>query len=117
LNNPTVQLLFPTDDSKQSQSARLNAAAITLQNLNGPGKGCPVVSTTFGAQQRVINAGTNTPPALPTSVPTPVGNNVTAPPSGSGVSGTPDAATIESLAPSLGFKSGINPTGLKFYLA
>jgi len=110
LNNPTVQLSFPTDDSKQSQSARLNAAAVTLQNLNGPGKGCPVVSTTFGAQQKAIDAGT--------SVSTPVGNNVAAPapsaapPSDSNDgSDAPDAATIESLAPPLGFKSGVNPTG------
>ncbi|KAG2158058.1 uncharacterized protein EDB93DRAFT_1334955 [Suillus bovinus] len=54
--NPTVQLTFPTDNSTASQSARLNAAAVTIQNLNGAGKGCPIVSTTFSAQQKAINA-------------------------------------------------------------
>lgn len=54
--NPTVQLTFPTDNSTASQNARLNAAAVTIQNLNGAGKGCPIVSTTFNAQQKAINA-------------------------------------------------------------
>lgn len=54
--NPTVQLTFPTDNSTASQNARLNAAAVTIQNLNGAGKGCPIVATTFSAQQKAINA-------------------------------------------------------------
>ncbi|TCD65824.1 hypothetical protein EIP91_002174 [Steccherinum ochraceum] len=56
INNPSVKLSFPTDGSKSAQNARLNAAAVTLQNLHGPGKGCPVASTTFSAQQQAINA-------------------------------------------------------------
>lgn len=56
VNNPTVKLSFPTDDSKSSQLARLNAASDTLQNLHGPGVGCPIVSTTFQAQNAAINA-------------------------------------------------------------
>ncbi|TFY82665.1 hypothetical protein EWM64_g1339 [Hericium alpestre] len=56
INNPSVQVSYPLDNSKQSQLARLTAASITLQNLNGPGKGCPVVSTTFSAQNAAINA-------------------------------------------------------------
>lgn len=54
--NPTVQLTFPTDNSTASQNARLNAASVTIQNLNGAGKGCPMVATTFSAQQKAINA-------------------------------------------------------------
>lgn len=54
--NPTVQLTFPTDNSTASQNARLNAAAVTIQNLNGAGKGCPIVATMFSAQQKAINA-------------------------------------------------------------
>lgn len=106
---------FPTGDSKADKSARLNAASITLQNLNGPGKGCPVVSTTFPLQQKAIDAGTDvsgTPSNVlaqnqPTPTPTPstptgvTGNN----------SGGLDAATIKRLAPELGFQSGLNPTG------
>lgn len=113
LNNPTVLVSFPTGDSKAEKSARLNAASITLQNLNGPGKGCPVVSTTFPLQQKAIDAETdiastpspsvNEPPPSPTpSVPANVnGSN----------NGPLDADTIRSLAPDLGFESGINPTG------
>ena len=56
VNNPTVEVGYPTDNSKQSQSARINAALITLQNLNGPGKGCPAVSTTLQAQQKALSA-------------------------------------------------------------
>ncbi|KIJ62265.1 hypothetical protein HYDPIDRAFT_42037 [Hydnomerulius pinastri MD-312] len=70
--NPTVKLTFPTDNSTASQSARLNAAAVTLQNLEGPGVGCPISSTTFSAQQKAIDAeSTNpTPSASPSVVPT-----------------------------------------------
>ena len=54
--NPTVLLTFPVDNSPASQSARLHAAAVTVQNLNGAGKGCPISSTTFTAQQKSIDA-------------------------------------------------------------
>ncbi|KAG1842650.1 hypothetical protein DFJ58DRAFT_731969 [Suillus subalutaceus] len=58
--NPTVKLSFPTDNSTTSQLARLNAAAVTLQNLEGPGVGCPISSTTFSAQGKAISAETST---------------------------------------------------------
>lgn len=113
LNNPTVLVSFPAGDSKADKSARLNAASITLQNLNGPGKGCPVVSTTFPIQQKAVDAETDvasTPSNLSiNSQPAP------APPSNANPNGdntgAPDAATIRSLAPELGFQSGVNPTG------
>lgn len=57
--NPTVKLSFPVDNSTASQLARLNAAAVTLQNLEGPGVGCPVSSTTFSAQHKAIDAETS----------------------------------------------------------
>ena len=56
VNNPSVKITFPTDNSNQSQSTRINAALITLQNLNGPGKGCPAVSTTLLARQKALAA-------------------------------------------------------------
>ncbi|KAF8554516.1 hypothetical protein OG21DRAFT_1059005 [Imleria badia] len=65
--NPTVRLTFPTDNSTASQLARLNAAAVTLQNLEGPGVGCPILSTTFSAQHKAIVAetsNTTTPPTI-----------------------------------------------------
>lgn len=114
LNNPAVSVSFPTGDSKGNKSARLTAASITLQNLNGPGKGCPVVSTTFPLQQKEIDGETDvssssdlpvksqpTPAPVP-SKPANVSENN---------SGGLDAATIRSLAPELGFESGLNPTG------
>ncbi|KAI0275927.1 hypothetical protein BGY98DRAFT_746690 [Russula aff. rugulosa BPL654] len=73
LNNPVVPISFPEDDSTASQLARLNAASVTLQNLNGPGKGCPIASTTFQAQAAAINkAGTQPAPATsPSPSPSP----------------------------------------------
>jgi hypothetical protein len=56
VNNPSVKVAFPTDNSKESQSVRINAALVTLQNLNGSGKGCPAVSTTLLAQQKALSA-------------------------------------------------------------
>jgi hypothetical protein len=106
VNNPTVLVSFPTDNSQASQLARINAALVTLQNLNGPGKGCPASSTTFVAQQKAIQSGQSAPapakapsPAPPAAAPAP------APPA-AGVS-----ADFASLVPSLGFSSGLNPTG------
>ena len=54
VNNTSVNVAFPTDNSNQSQSARITAALITLQNLNGPGKGCPAASTTLVARQKAL---------------------------------------------------------------
>jgi hypothetical protein len=54
IRNPTVKLSFPTGNSKADQHARITAATITLQNLNGPGQGCPNVSTTLKAQSDAI---------------------------------------------------------------
>lgn len=54
VHNPSVKVSFPTGNSKADQHARITAGTITLQNLNGPGKGCPNVSTTFAAQSNAI---------------------------------------------------------------
>ncbi|KAJ8593892.1 hypothetical protein M405DRAFT_785314 [Rhizopogon salebrosus TDB-379] len=117
--NPTVKLTFPTDNSTASQSARLNAAAVTLQNLEGPGVGCPIASTTFSAQQKAINAETTTPgssgatPAVSSSaapaISTTSSNVMSTTPANSSI--TPTDEQIATLAPPLGFQSGINPDG------
>ncbi|KAH9031217.1 hypothetical protein EDB85DRAFT_1891203 [Lactarius pseudohatsudake] len=109
INNPSVGISFPEDNSKGSQLARINAASVTLQNLNGPGKGCPIVSTTFQAQAAAINAGTPPPPPVkssPSPSPPPKPAAALSP-----ASGAPSAAQIEALAPPLGFTAGKNPTG------
>jgi len=56
VKNPSVSVSFPGDGSVQSQPTRINAALVTLQNLNGPGVGCPAVSTTLQAQQKSLQA-------------------------------------------------------------
>ncbi|KAG0706387.1 hypothetical protein DFH29DRAFT_1077039 [Suillus ampliporus] len=133
--NPTVKLSFPTDNSTASQSARLNAAAVTLQNLEGPGVGCPISSTTFSAQQKAINAETSTPgssSAIPATSTTASAISVspsatpkmstaasttaaacTVPTSTASTNGsvTPTDEQITSLAPPLGWQAGINPDG------
>ena len=57
VNNPGVAVSFPTDNSKASKLARMQAALVTLQNLRGPGVGCPAAATTFLAQQAAIQNG------------------------------------------------------------
>lgn len=116
LTNPGVQVSFPTDNSKGSQLARLQTAIVTLQNLNGPGQGCPVVSTTFLLQQDAINAGQDpnsvvapqpagsAPPPSRPAAPAP-------PPPPPAAAGPPNQGQIAALAPPLGFRSGVNPTG------
>ena len=54
VKNPSITVSFPTDNSAASQNARIEAAIITLQNLNGPGQGCPSASTTLSAQQAAL---------------------------------------------------------------
>lgn len=48
--SPSVAVSFPTGSSKQDQAARIEAAIVTLQNLNGPGVGCPSAATTLNGQ-------------------------------------------------------------------
>jgi hypothetical protein len=133
VHNPGVRVSFPLDNSKGSQLARFNAASITLQNLNGPGKGCPIVSTTFQAQVAAINAGKPPPPPLvpssspspsPSPSPTPSSSSPARSPSPSPVlaaspppaPGQPTPSQIEALAPQLGFTSGKNPTGKPIFV-
>ncbi|KDQ31359.1 hypothetical protein PLEOSDRAFT_1088737, partial [Pleurotus ostreatus PC15] len=106
VNNPSVKVTFPTDNSKESQITRINAALVTLQNLNGPGKGCPASSTTLLAQQKAIADGT-APPAPPSAPPVPAPAPPAAAPAPPASAGGVDPA----LVPDLGFQSGLNPTG------
>jgi Fe-S cluster biogenesis protein NfuA len=110
LNNPSVPISFPEDNSKASQLARLNAASVTLQNLNGSGKGCPIVSTTFQAQAAAINAGSQPAPLASPSVPspslTPTINNASTHPASSASS----SVSPTSLAPAT--KNAGSPTSL-----
>ena len=44
---PGTDLTFPSGDSREAQFSGINAALITLQNLNGSGVGCPAASTNW----------------------------------------------------------------------
>ena len=52
--SPSVKVSFPTGNSNPEKAARIEAALVTLQNLNGPGIGCPAVSTTLSAQLKAV---------------------------------------------------------------
>ena len=56
INNPGIPISFPTGNSKPEQQARIASLLSTLQNLHGPGVGCPAVSTVYGQLQQQINA-------------------------------------------------------------
>lgn len=105
VNNPGVAVSFPTDNSKASQLTRMQAALVTLQNLRGPGVGCPAASTTFLAQQAAIQNGPdNAPPPPPPAAPAPPPPPPAAPPA-------PAGGVNPALVPEFGHPSGLNPTG------
>jgi len=93
VNNPSISVSFPTDDSQASQLARIHTATVTLQNLRGPGQGCPSASTTFDQQARDVQAGTSAPPAP------------RAPPA------SPPGGVDPAKVPEFGHAAGLNPTG------
>ncbi|KAJ7104936.1 hypothetical protein C8R44DRAFT_715595 [Mycena epipterygia] len=53
-NNPSFAAPFPTDASTNAQITRLQTSIIALQNMFGPGVGCPVASTTFLQQLQAL---------------------------------------------------------------
>jgi hypothetical protein len=99
VNNPSVPVSFPTDGSKDSQLARLQTAIVTLQNLRGPGQGCPAASTTFLAQQKAIQDGT-APPAA--AAPPPAAQQAAAPAPAASTGGVDP-----SLVPGFHFPDGV----------
>jgi len=103
VNNPSVPVSFPADDSKASQLTRMQAALVTLQNLSGPGVGCPAASTTFLAQQQAIQNGPDTPAPPPTER-APQNN-------GGGDNGGNGGGVDPNLVPQFGIEAGQNPTG------
>ena len=130
MNNPVVGISFPADNSIPSIQARFNAASVTLQNLNGLGKGCPQASTTWTAQLNAILSGASTSiapiatspdaPAAPSTTeapaPAPSTTEVPAPTSTatSGGSGGFDGLSfeqIDALTPPFGHNANVNPTG------
>jgi len=106
VNNPSVPVSFPADDSKASQLTRMQAALVTLQNLNGPGIGCPAASTTFLAQQEAIQNGPDTP------APAPAPPAERAPQNNDGGDNGGNGGGVDpNLVPQFGIEPGQNPTG------
>jgi len=54
VNNPGIAISFPADDSTASQITRIQATLTTLQNLRGPGQGCPASSTNLLSQLKTL---------------------------------------------------------------
>ncbi|GAW09256.1 hypothetical protein LENED_011401 [Lentinula edodes] len=109
VNNPSVAVSFPSDNSQASQLARIDAALVTLQNLNGAGVGCPASSTTFVAQQAAIQAGTSDVAAASTSAVA-----AAAPTSAAAAASSTAPATggvDASLVPEFGVTAGQSPDG------
>jgi hypothetical protein len=123
VNNPTIPVSFPTDDSQASQLARLQTAIVTLQNLNGPGVGCPAASTTFLAQQKAIQDGTAAAASSAPAPTTPAGDDGSASnsapasaasspaPASPSSSPAPAGGVDPALVPDFGHQAGLNPTG------
>ncbi|KAJ7037714.1 hypothetical protein C8F04DRAFT_1035323 [Mycena alexandri] len=102
INNPGVPSPFPTDGSTASQIVRLQTSITALQNLFGPGKGCPASATTFLAQIAALQNGTPAPaPAPPAAAPPPPPPPAPAPAGG----------VDPNLVPQFGIVAGTNPTG------
>jgi len=70
INNSAVTVApFPEDGSAKSQSIIFHIATITLQNLQGPGVGCPQSSTTWTAQAQNLQAAPNSAPPVAAASP------------------------------------------------
>jgi len=120
VNNPSIAVTFPTDNSVASQQARINTALVTLQNLNGPGQGCPASSTTLVAQQKALASGGAAPapaPAAPApapAAPAPAAPAAPAPPAAAAPAasgGALSTAQLDPLTPQFGVTPNTNPTG------
>ncbi|KAL1677239.1 hypothetical protein EV122DRAFT_291278 [Schizophyllum commune] len=130
VNNPSVAVTFPEDDSTESQLARIQASLVTLQNLNGPGKGCPAASTTLLAQQKAIQAGgsaasasapassaagSSAAPAAAAAAAAPAASSPATSPSAAASASSSAAGTSANIDPALvpdfGIQAGTNPTG------
>ncbi|KAK0449430.1 hypothetical protein EV421DRAFT_1704819 [Armillaria borealis] len=109
VNNPSVQVSFPEDDSQASQLTRIQTAIVTLQNINGTGKGCPAASTTFVAQQKAIQQGTTA--ASATSSPVASSSSSVTSSDNSAGTNTTESGVDPSLVPEFGIEAGVNPSG------
>ncbi|KAL1743676.1 hypothetical protein HDZ31DRAFT_64810 [Schizophyllum fasciatum] len=134
VNNPSVAVTFPEDGSTESQVARIQAMLVTLQNLDGPGKGCPAASTTLLAQQKALQSGgaaasggaagagnagaassatgaVAAAPAAPSAAGAASASSSSAPPASASGSSAGSSTVDPALVPEFGVEAGKNPTG------
>jgi len=104
VNNPSVAVSFPTGNDPNSLVLRLQASLVTLQNLNGPGQGCPGTSSTFSAQLLAAQQAASAAPPPAAAPPPPAA--APAPPAAAG-----NLAVDPALVPQFGITPGVNPTG------
>ncbi|KXN82825.1 hypothetical protein AN958_02099 [Leucoagaricus sp. SymC.cos] len=104
--NDAGQVVKIPCDSTDDKLTRIQAALVTLQNLNGPGVGCPAASTTFLAQQKAIQDGTDAP--APAPAPAPAAAQVAAP---AALTAPASGGVDPALVPDFGHQAGLNPTG------
>jgi len=106
VNNSDITVSFPTGNDKASKVARMVAALVTLQNLRGPGIGCPAASTTFNAQLKAIQEGTDIPVS-----PSSVSPSLVPPPSPTPTLKSSLNGVDPALVPEFGHEAGLNPAG------
>ncbi|KAK7025266.1 hypothetical protein R3P38DRAFT_3316793 [Favolaschia claudopus] len=105
VNNPGVPAPFPTDNSQGAAIARMQTIISSLQNLRGPGVGCPAAATTYSAQLASLIAGNPPPaPAPPAAAPPP-------PPPPPPPAAPAPGGVDPNLVPQFGIQQGTNPTG------
>jgi len=109
VNNSGISVSFPTGDSKADRLARIQTVLVTLQNLNGPGVGCPAASTTYLAQQQAIQAETDVAAPAPPAAPAPSASKPQQQQSPSAPTST--GGVDPALVPEFGLQAGLNPTG------
>ncbi|KAH8927544.1 hypothetical protein BT69DRAFT_1277933 [Atractiella rhizophila] len=107
INNPAVSVpAFPSGNSLQDIETIFTISTVTLQNLNGPGVGCPQVATTWASQLAAIQAnGGATSPAPAPAAPAPA---APAPAASNGNTNGVDASRV----PEFGVTPGVpDPAG------
>ncbi|CAK5270922.1 unnamed protein product [Mycena citricolor] len=104
INNPGIGAAFPEDGSIQSQITRLNAQTVTLQNLHGPGVGCPQAATNWGGVLQKLQAGISENLASPPPPPTPAAPAPPPPPPAAPAAGGVDPALVPQFDVTPGIK-------------
>ncbi|KAF7327858.1 hypothetical protein MKEN_00365700 [Mycena kentingensis (nom. inval.)] len=112
VNNPSVPAPFPTGNSQQDRIVRLQTQTTALQNLFGPGKGCPAAATNWNPILADLIAGknvaVNTIKAAAAPAPAPPAPAAPAP---AAPAPAPAGGVDPALVLDFGVSPNVNPTG------